>query len=72
MSEDTYNQYSYLLRIWKDSSDGEWRASLKDLITMENHHFANLEAVFAHLCQTARRPVWRVPESVSGARKLEE
>jgi hypothetical protein len=55
---DPHNQYSFLLRIWKDSPEGNWRASLKDLITLENNHFSDIGVLCDYLCKKARQPVW--------------
>lgn len=40
---------SYLLRMWRESKDGEWHASLQDVATSECKNFANLNALFAFL-----------------------
>lgn len=48
--EPKCNKYqSYLLRMWKDGENGEWRAFLLTIPTQERHHFANLEALFDFL-----------------------
>ncbi len=51
-------QQSYLLRLWKDSADGYWRASLKDLMSLEVTHFPNLEGVYEYICNQTHEPVW--------------
>ena len=40
---------SYLLRMWRESKDGEWHASLQDVATSECKNFPNLAALFAFL-----------------------
>jgi hypothetical protein len=40
---------SYLLRMWRESLDGEWRASLQSVATSECRNFPDLEALFAYL-----------------------
>lgn len=40
---------SYLLRMWRESSDGEWHASLQDVATSECKNFPNLVSLFAFL-----------------------
>ena len=40
---------SYLLRMWRESKDGEWHASLQDVATSECKNFSNLAALFAFL-----------------------
>jgi hypothetical protein len=40
---------SYLLRIWKDNIDGEWRASLQNVATDECQNFATLNDLYEYL-----------------------
>lgn len=40
---------SYLLRMWRESLEGEWRASLQDVVTCENHNFPNMAALMDYL-----------------------
>jgi hypothetical protein len=40
---------SYLLRMWRESLSGEWRASIRDVITCESHYFTNLSSLFEFL-----------------------
>ncbi len=47
ISSGTYK--SYLLRMWRESLEGEWRASLQDVVTCENHNFPNLAALVEYL-----------------------
>lgn len=41
--------HSYLLRIWKDCVDSEWRASLQEVATGECHYFSCLPDLLAFL-----------------------
>jgi hypothetical protein len=41
---------SYLLRIWKDSSDGEWRASLQEVTSGDYQTFANIASLYSFIC----------------------
>ncbi len=44
---------SYLLRLWCESPDRRWRASLEDPRTAKRIGFASLEQLFAFLMQEA-------------------
>jgi hypothetical protein len=41
--------HSYLLRIWRESEHGAWRASLESVTTGERRGFDNLSSLFASL-----------------------
>jgi hypothetical protein len=41
--------HSFLLRLWRESEYGAWRASLENVITGERHGFPNLTSLFAFL-----------------------
>ena len=45
---------TYLLRLWLSSGDSNWRASLQSVRTGERHMFADLDSLFAFLCDQAR------------------
>lgn len=53
---NTYAAYqSYLLRMWSTAGEGEaekWLASVESPLTGEQHHFADLESLFAFLRTT--------------------
>lgn len=49
MREQNCNYLSYLLRIWQDSNDGEWHATLQDIFGDECCHFANLSELYRNL-----------------------
>jgi len=40
---------SYLLRVWKENHDLEWRGSLQNVATGECHNFGNLSNLFSFL-----------------------
>jgi Neuraminidase (sialidase) len=40
---------SYLVRLWRDSRQSGWRASLQQVRTGQTHHFARPEALWAFL-----------------------
>ncbi len=46
MREQKCNYLSYLLRIWQDSSDGEWHATLQDVFGDDCYHFASLPELY--------------------------
>ena len=47
---DTYCNYlSYLLRIWQDSTNGEWHATLQDVFQDKSFHFATLKELYVNL-----------------------
>jgi hypothetical protein len=47
MPANTYR--SYLLRMWKEVPDDDYRASLQDIITSECHNFSSLAALITYL-----------------------
>ncbi len=49
MLEKQSNYLSYLLRLWRDSETGPWRASLESTGHAEIKTFPSLEALFAFL-----------------------
>jgi hypothetical protein len=53
MPEEPQEYQSYLLRLWRTSSQGNavWRASLESAQTGERRGFADLESLFAFLEQ---------------------
>jgi hypothetical protein len=56
---------SYLLRVWRDSEDGEWRATLLTIPTQERHQFTSMEGLFNFLEYRVDHPVQKTP--LSGA-----
>jgi hypothetical protein len=65
---------SYLLRIWRDGEDGEWRAMLLTIPTQERHQFTSIESLFNFLEFRADHPVSRTPvlAAVPGFKVIEE
>ena len=49
MRDKNCNYISYLLRIWQDSSDGEWHATLQDVFGDDCYHFANLNELYKNI-----------------------
>lgn len=49
MRESDCNYLSYLLRIWQDSTNGEWHATLQDVFQDESFHFATLKELYVNL-----------------------
>ena len=47
---------SYLLRMWRESAEGEWHASLQDVATSECRNFATLAALFEFLSGEGEQP----------------
>lgn len=56
---------SYLLRIWRDSEDGEWRATLLTIPAQERHQFTSVEGLFNFLEYRTGNPVSKTPAIVS-------
>lgn len=51
MQDQNNNYLSYLLRIWKDCGDGEWRYTLQNVFNGECFHFSNLYELYEKLCE---------------------
>lgn len=49
LRDPNYQHLSFLLRIWKDGRDGEWRATLQNVINGKCYHFASLNELYANL-----------------------
>ena len=49
MHDQNKNYFSYLLRVWKDSTDGEWHATLQDVVSGECHHYPTLYELYVNL-----------------------
>ncbi|MFZ6028847.1 MAG: hypothetical protein ACOYYS_14115 [Chloroflexota bacterium] len=62
--EGQSTQYqSYLLRMWRNGEDGEWRALLLTIPTQERRHFASLQDLFDFLKdQSLPMTIMNVPE----------
>jgi len=53
MPEQNSYHLSYLVRIWKDSGDGEWHATMQDVFDGDRYHFASLHELYANLLALA-------------------
>ena len=58
---------SYLLRIWRDGEEGEWRATLLTIPTQERHQFTSMEGLFKFIEFRAERPVSKMPVIPTGS-----
>jgi hypothetical protein len=47
---------SFLIRLWKVSQYGEWRISVRDLMTLETVYLPSLEALMLYLHDRANYP----------------
>lgn len=47
--QDTSTYQSYLLRLWRDTPQSVWRASLQSAATEELQHFATMADLWAFL-----------------------
>lgn len=47
---------SYLLRMWKETVEGDWRVTLQDVATGECHHFSDLAMMFVFLLEDSTDP----------------
>ncbi len=74
MREQNCNYLSYLLRIWQDSSDGEWHATLQDVFGDDCYHFASLTELYRNLeaLTSARRVHFQEETSESFGAQLSE
>jgi hypothetical protein len=65
---------SYLLRIWRDGEEGEWRATLLTIPTQERHQFTSMEGLFNFLEYRTDHPVPKMTAfaSVAGHPVIEE
>ena len=61
---------SYLLRMWRESVDGEWHASLQDVATSECRNFPNLASLFAFLSDQGDLSPPRVVADSTEARRV--
>ena len=49
MKSNSTAYQSYLLRLWCEADNEEWRASLENVVTHECHNFPNMNALFEFL-----------------------
>ena len=58
---------SYLLRIWRDGEDGEWRAMLLTIPNQERHQFTSIESLFNFLEYRVDHPMPKAPVIMSAS-----
>jgi len=58
---------SYLLRIWRDGEDGEWRAMLLTIPNQERHQFTSIESLFSFLEYRADHPLAKASVMMSAS-----
>jgi hypothetical protein len=56
MRTNLWQYQSYLLRLWRESTNGEWRASLQNVSTGQCRYFASLPQLCSFLEETTRQP----------------
>ena len=54
---------SYLLRVWKENPEGEWRASLQNVTSGECRNYATLIDLYDYLSQQSERDFIQEPPS---------
>jgi hypothetical protein len=47
---------SYILRLWRESADGEWRASLQNVTSGDVKNFPSLSDLFMFICTKTEQP----------------
>lgn len=52
---------AFLIRLWRDESQHEWRATVQDAHAGEQHSFASLSALLLFLETQTGQP-WRIEE----------
>jgi len=62
--------HSYLLRVWKENNDLEWRGSLQNVATGECHNFGNLSSLFSFL-QSQAEDLLAHPERAAGSSRTQ-
>jgi len=50
---------SYILRLWRESVDGEWRASLQNVTSGDVNNFGSLSDLFMFICQKTEQPPYQ-------------
>ncbi|MBU0494484.1 MAG: hypothetical protein KKA73_02120 [Chloroflexi bacterium] len=65
--EPTPRRYhAYLLRLWQETPDRPWRASLQEAVTDQRHGFADLDRLLAFLQDETRSPPPGAPPGLRG------
>ena len=50
---------SYILRLWRESVNGEWRASLQSVTSGDVKNFGSLSDLFMFICQETDQPPYQ-------------
>lgn len=48
--------HSFLLRLWRDDFEGDWRASLQDVKSGECFYFASMDAMVEFMMRKTKEP----------------
>ncbi len=62
MTELNSDYQSYLLRIWKDSPEGDWHATLQDVFSSESRHYATLYELYVNLWEMTSEKIHNAQE----------
>ena len=63
---------SYLLRLWCETDNGEWRGSLENVVTHECHNFSSVDALFEFLNEHTGQQIFNLgPEKITIDRSSE-
>lgn len=54
MCEQKSTYQSYLIRIWRDSDEGDWHVTLQNVISGACYHFASLYELYINLGELTR------------------
>jgi hypothetical protein len=63
---------SYMLRLWRESRAGDWRASLENVFTGERRLFSDIAEMFVYLCARTGRSAPQRPAQTTGLEKHKE
>jgi hypothetical protein len=47
---------SYILRLWRESAEGEWRSSLQNVTSGDVKNFGSLSDLFMFICTKTEQP----------------
>lgn len=62
---------SYLLRLWCEADNEEWRASLENVVTHECHNFPSMNALFEFLDEQTGQSLLRFSPKIKIDRSSE-
>jgi hypothetical protein len=57
MRSNLWLYQSYLLRLWRETIDGEWRASLQNISTGQCQYFSSLPQLCSFLEECSQEPL---------------